>query len=488
MAKTWAEMTPQERWDHSARHGTDWHRNNPNPSGSITDFVNQQAGNITVTQPSEFLQALAGEDVVHNRLYTSDPALDPKSNYAETQQAAQNIQNAGFQGQDGDYFYNTGNPDLNQALYGNDVYRNMSYDNQGWEIPRHLQDNQAADIIEAVAGGILTAGLGGGGLFSAIGNIAQGGATVGNVGNVIYNLNDMYQDVTEDDPGPAPSITGGIFGDEFGVDFDGIIDAGPGLLGDIMNGGRYDQAILDIPGGGNPQQNTNGGGGQTSADDTAAEPAPRQTGGDTQPPGPGEDDPYIYNGQGELVQVNGDNRIAVPNPGRLVTGGVYTSDAEEYSRTDVDEDLQTDNIMTPYMDNLDDLLAPGYVQNTWNTPTGSVTVTQNPTQTPGVNLPGSQNGMSPDGDMWQPGEIPGGNTNTGGTGNGSGTGNGDGSGDGDGDGDGDGEGPNEIPGGSGLLAAGAGQSGELYPYSQISPSQAATLTGLIDYVAALRRG
>lgn len=450
-------------------------------------FVNEQAAGITVTEPNEFLQAMAGEDVVHNKLYTSDPALQPKSNYAETQQAAQNIQDSGFQGQQGDYYYNTGNPDLNAALYGNDIAVNMAYDNQGWEIPRNLQDNQAMDIAQAVATSLLTGGLTGGGLFNTIGQIAQGGATVANTSNVIYNLNEMYKDVTEDDaPAPPSSIAGGLFGDEFGVDFDSAV------LGQTITGpgGLYDLITVDRPAAPetSPPSNIEGGGGGSTGSDSTVQGAggvqlPRTEMGqrDTEER---LEDVYIYNGQGELVSVSGDDRISVPNPGRLTTGGVYTSDAEPVVRGE--QTAADSQIGSQEEQQLDDLLLPGWSSNTWNGTNGtSVTVTQNGSSTPGVNLPGSQNGMSPDGDMWQPGEI-----QTGGTGGGTGGGNGAGSGDGTGDGDGDGEGEGDGSGSStpNLLAGSGGDvdNGDLFPYTRIDPSRPATLAGLMDYVAALR--
>ncbi len=315
MSKTWAEMTDQERWDHSQRHGTDYHRNNPNPSADIISFVNDQVSNITVTQPSEFLQAMAGDDVVNNRLYTSDPALLPQSNYAETQTAAQNIQNSGFQGQDGDSFYNTGNPDLNEALYGSDVSQNLSYDGQGWEIPRHLEQNVGFDLAMALGQNLLLGGLSGGGLFNAIGGLSQAQTAAdiaGTAGNIIYNLNDINDEVRQGEPSRLPDTQGLLTG---GVNF---------IEFENPDGTSTRIPIQDQPAPAPQPVEEEGGGGQSTQSDAA----PRSTGGQ-QPPEAGEDQ-WIYNGQGELVEVGGEGRIDIPNPAGLVIGEVYTSDAEPY--------------------------------------------------------------------------------------------------------------------------------------------------------------
>ena len=441
MSKTWAEMTDQERWEHSQRHGTDWHRNNPNPSASLTDFVNQQADSITVTQPSDFLQAMAGEDVVENRLYTSDPALDPKSNYAETQAAAQNIQNSGFSGNDGSHYYNTGNPDLNAALYGDTVANNLSYDGSGWEIPRHLQDNQAVDIVQALAGTIATAGLTGGGLFGALGQVAQGGANAATVGDIIYNLNDIYQDVTEDDDQGPP---------DFAWQLPDISDQ----IGDVQ---------VQIPDFQTPDEG--GGGGDAGSPTDSGSQAPATT-PDTGGP---QSEPNDEMGEGELT-----------------TGGLINPWEGWDITTDPDFVYVEDDIYTGNDDESQD----GTL--------GSITITTNSGGSTGAapyfgtgiygesvadwaNGP-SQNGMGPDGTQAGAGS---GSGAGGGTGGGSGGGDGNGNGDGSGEGDGDGNGS-----GNTSQAANGGVSDaewtELFPYTKLTPAQKTRLLPHIDYIRSIR--
>lgn len=562
MAKTWAEMTDQERWDHSQRHGTAWHQNNPNPSAGLFDFVDQQAGNITVNQPSDFLQAMAGEDLVENRLYTSDPALMPTSNYAETQTAAQNIQNSGFQGQNGDAFYNTGNPDLNEALYGADVAVNLSYDGQGWEVPRHLQENQAVNIAQGLAGTILTGGLAGpltGLLTPTLGTIGGGaaaGAIAGAAGNVasgndwddnlltsaalgaapglfqagVNALPDSVIDTVADflpEPGlqaanptsnvimnfaqEPTSVVSSVFGND-GISLPGLIGAingatedgnrtnpygAPGQLGDIGSG--YDQAILDVPNGGSqtPVDEEGGGGSSTAPTDSTAQDSGSTSASGGAQSGLEEPYGYVYNGQQWVPVETEEDYLSLPTNavtsiganrpnqdqfGDVIGEGQYTSGEGETGNDTDDIDA---NFIPPDIYNQ----LPGLLVDGWSTTTSrddfgnSVAVTQNGGQLPGVNLPGSQNGMSPDGDQYQDGEVPTSNTNTGGTGNGTGSGNGSGSGDGDGDGDGDGNGQPSLFGGT---TGDDADSYDLFAMPLISPSRAANIGGMMDYVQALR--
>ena len=473
MSKSWAEMTDQERWDHSQRWDTDWHRNNPNPSGDVLDFVNQQAGNITVTQPSEYLQAMAGDDVVENRLYTSSPALDPKSNYSETQTAAQNIQNSGFTGIEGDYYYNTGNPSLNQALYGNDIYQNMSYNNQGWEIPRNLQDNQATDVIDSLAMAMITSGLGAGGLFGSLQSLgnAQSAAQIANAASdVIVNLSDMYNDVTEDDPEGPPDIAWQLpdVSDQLG-DFQVQIP---------------DFSLPNEGGGGEPA----GGGANSNSqiEDPSSEPSTQPeleeeegltTGG---PLDSGFDMPQevdnesqsgmefvfhngrwgVYGANGEFFPVENQERFP-PNPQEGDTTYEHGDAGQEQ------EDDWTPSITVTYgNDGQLSTGAPPY----WGTGIYGENATIGNSTGP------AYNGMGPDGTQ---------------AGAGTGTGAGGGSGSGNGDGDGDGDGDGNESGSGGGAGGGAGRVsdaewGELFPYTKLTPAQKTALLPHIDYIRSIR--
>ena len=435
MSKSWAEMTDQERWEHSQRWDTDWHRNNPNPSGDVLDFVNQQAGNITVTQPSEFLQAMAGDDVVENRLYTSSPALDPKSNYAETQTAAQNIQNSGANLVSGNQVYNTGNSALNEAIYGNDIANNLTWDNQGWETPRQFQTNQSFENAITLAGLILGGGIGGGAeklVTSALGDAFLGPA----IGQLASAGTSMVVKDEVGELGEAESLP------EIAWQLPDVSDQ----LGDLQ---------VQIPDFSLPNE---GGGG---------EPA----GGGANSNSQIEDPSFEPSAQPEFEE-----------EGELTTGGLINPWPDGWNQI-----LNPDGSEIPYEED-DVYIGDGTEQEDYipsSLPIINDTTTQwyNEDGTPYLGgMPGqtgstpAYNGMGPDGTQ---------------AGAGTGTGAGGGSGSGNGDGDGDGDGDGNESGSGGGAGGGAGRVsdaewGELFPYTKLTPAQKTALLPHIDYIRSIR--
>jgi hypothetical protein len=234
------------------------------------------------------------------------------------------------------------------------------------------------------------------------------------------------------------------------------------------------------------QPNEGGGGGGGSG--TAGGSTGGASGNGSATPGGGGGEPediWVWDGS-VLVNVETGATQQVQNPGRLEEGALYNQDAEPIGN-DASEDEES-GLVLGMPGGLGDWIIGGGIggavgQGVGDGAGGSgntggssgqggygVVVTPNPSPQPGVNTGGTQNGMGQDGQQ-----------NTGGTGTGTGDGNG-GSGSGEGN---DGSGGGTLPSGNGLFSGGGSDAGDLFGYTQIRPSKAAQLNGMIDYVMAL---
>lgn len=115
---------------------------------------------LSPLESNAFSQAMQGEDL---RGGSPFGYLDDAPTYsdAEIQRAAQQIRESGEPLVDGVNYFNTGIPQLNEALYGPDISVNLSYDGSGFETPRNLQSNSAFDLGMDVLGYGFGAALGG---------------------------------------------------------------------------------------------------------------------------------------------------------------------------------------------------------------------------------------------------------------------------------------------------------------------------------------
>jgi hypothetical protein len=488
-------MSEAERIAHSLKWGTDYAA-----SRGVTAAADIASGVQAIT-PSDAYTRQFGDDAVRGTGLRGEPTVSYKFN--EVQQAAQDIQSLGLPLQQGNKFYDTGNRQVNEALYGNDIALNLSSDGQaGYRTPKQYDVRFADYLGSAVKQGVQSAATSAltGGLFSSLSGLAgaapvaqaaEAGSTAAKVGQVVDALGTGYQvanlaqntyDDARDRPSDRPSIVGSVFGNEYGVDWDRVINpreaTGPG--------GLYDRVIVDQVTRPDLQPNEGGGGGSSSGstDGAGGVQLPRQN---PEELGTGEEeDVWIYNGTGELVNVYTDERRAVPNPDRLVVGATYNGDAEPIGEPTEEEERGFTLGGVTMDEAMADLSIPSVASDSWRP---SVTITQGDRPTPTVNLPGE--GQVVDrGDLLQRDDLTTGGTG-GGTGSGSGTGSGGGSGSGSGDGTGDGDGDGDVNNSgmqvAGNQAGGGGGGSDLFPYTRITPAQAAKLSGMMDYVAALRR-
>jgi hypothetical protein len=250
---------------------------------------------------------------------------------------------------------------------------------------------------------------------------------------------------------------------------------------------------------------TRGGGGGISAEDgPSSQQMNSGLGGMAgNPPelGEEEEDEWVWNGT-VLVNTSTGEKRSVPNPGRLVTGGTYTGDAELIEAPD---EAPVDDIPSSV---LGDFIDPSLVINI-------------PSSIPSMNGMGSSGGQ-----IGSSGGTTGGSSTAGGSGSGSsssgsssgsgftgglttgqppaesgsgtGAGSGSGSGSGAGSGTGSGSGTSSSPSqeqpstpstpiADSLFGSRGSESSDLFPYTVINPSRAANLGGLLDYVAAINQ-
>lgn len=186
-------------------------------------------------------QAYGGEDIRGGGTGYSGSGYygAPKDSYnvQEVQAAAQKIANSGQQLQDGNKFYDTGNPAINEALYGPDISRNLPGDGtSGFRTPRNLE----VGIGDYIKQGLIT------GITGAAGAAILGPA-LGALGGKISTA-----------AGPAQGIAGGTAAGTAANAVGGAIQSGAGLLGSGVaaggelgaNGGMNFAAAAGTPYGG----------------------------------------------------------------------------------------------------------------------------------------------------------------------------------------------------------------------------------------------
>lgn len=142
------------------------------------------------TNPQDNPLLHIGDDNVRGGgTYLSDVVAQPKYKANEVQALADIIRNSGLQLQDGNTVYTTSNPAVNEALYGPDISRNISYANPGFQTPRQFQSDGLGGAIRdglfdfvgaaigaaipGAAGAVLGDGLLGNVIGSALGNAAD---------------------------------------------------------------------------------------------------------------------------------------------------------------------------------------------------------------------------------------------------------------------------------------------------------------------------
>ena len=469
---------------------------------SIQDIVN----GVTALPSNPGFEMQFGDDSVKgsgNLRGTPQPTY----NRVEIQQAAAAIRATGQRLQEGNKFYDTGNPELNKELYGPDISRNLAGGDPGFRTPRQF-DTDFGDYLGSFTKNLvkqiaLSAATGGAGLFNTVGAIGQGAQGIrsaAEAANTIYNLStDTVGDAERRAPRDNSSITNTIFGNEFG-DFGPIFDArGPGGLLDMVTVDRPAAPSMNPNPGGSPGSPANEGsaGGQPGgplSESTGPAPPELLPGGSGDQAMGEEEDRWIWDGTVLVSESTGERR-QVPNPSRLEVGRVYNGDAEPIG-DDPMEDLyagigglteedETNALVNPILGAIPTMNGMG--AGGTQAGAGGLGGSQVGNQTGQFPSPGAQAGIIGNQTGMQPG-IPAMNgMGPDGTQAGAGSGSGVGTGSGSGNGSGDGSGMQNALAQSGFGGiAGGGGSSDLFPYSQIAPSQAAELRGLMDYVASLR--
>lgn len=439
--------------------------------------VDQIASNVSALPKSQAYvdQSYGGEDIRGNDTSGAYYGAPQDSyNVQDVQRAAQAIANSGQQLVQGNKVYDTGNRAVNEALYGPDIANNIGTDGTtGFRTPRQY-DVGPGDYIKAGLEGVIQSYI-----FSAI-----GAPLIGKAGDALANtilppdpyfanlaaqageLGSNAGEIVNTGSGirAAATIVGGIFG----ADYD-IPEIRPRDI--TGSGGLYDMAILDRVSGPQLEDDTNNGGGG------GGEPAPRPTeGGLDRGPGPTGGGEVVSNDlPPEQIEPNHEERKDVvwtnQNP-----DGSWVAGNEMGEVWEIDPPAQQEDLVygvNDLEDNLEDIYDPSAVFGS-----------NDPNIDPRTGEPYVDYTAVPDNGGLSTGGV---GTGSAGQGTGSnGTGNGtDGTGDGDG-GDGSGEG-NGVPGMSqGVANTTVGGNSGQFAYSTINPSQAAQLTGMIDYVAALR--
>lgn len=117
---------------------------------SLKDIEEAVAGLSPIQQSQAFLDQV-GDDIRGDRdkVYTSD--VQQRYNYSEVQALADQIARSGLQLQDGNKFYDTGNAQVNEALYGRDISRNLGTDGTaGFRTPRQFDPNYVGEAFAAI--------------------------------------------------------------------------------------------------------------------------------------------------------------------------------------------------------------------------------------------------------------------------------------------------------------------------------------------------
>lgn len=374
-----------------------------------------------------------------------------KYNYNEVQQAADAIRASGQELQQGNKFYDTGNPAVNEALYGADIANNLGTDGTtGFRTPRQydtdIGDYIAAGLKTGIEGAIRTAVTGGGGLFGSLGQIAEGGLASVNLGQVVRQGTEFVNDIKDDAEQEAPDIAWQL---------PDVTD----VLGDV----QVQVPDFQLP-------NEGGGGGGEESEAQTSDPVLSDGGGQDIPELGEQIDPnHAERDDGQWIHQNPD--------GTWVAGNEMGEVWEIPAPNEGENDLVLGGLGDLTQGNVSEVIDP-----TWEP---SVSVTQGESSTPGVNLPGAGNAVT--GNVLQGGDLSNGGSNGTGSGtSGNGTGaNGTGNGN---NGDGNGEGSGSDTPISDSLFASESEFGDLFPYTAINPVRAANLGGLMDYVAALRGG
>lgn len=222
---------------------------------NVTDII---GGLQALPQSQAYVdQSYGGEDIRGGAQGAYYGQAQDSYNVQDIQAAADAIRASGQPLTQGNKVYDTGNPALNEALYGPDISRNIPGDGtQGFITPRQFDPNYVGEffaaIPEAVAtfygGQVLGAGLGnladgllgGSGVAGATtGNAAQAQAVIDNaISNPIFNAvqefggqaldaydtygaaagigNNVYNDVMDN-----PAVQGGLNGMIVGTDING---------------------------------------------------------------------------------------------------------------------------------------------------------------------------------------------------------------------------------------------------------------------------
>lgn len=119
---------------------------------SLSDIEAAVSGLSPIQQSQAFLDQV-GDDIRgdQDKVYTSDPRAQQKYSYAEVQALADQIANSGIQLQKDNKFYDTGNSQVNEALYGPDISRNLSGDGTaGFRTPRQFDPNYVGEALAAI--------------------------------------------------------------------------------------------------------------------------------------------------------------------------------------------------------------------------------------------------------------------------------------------------------------------------------------------------
>lgn len=375
------------------------------------------AASVQALPTNESFQALAFDDVVHNRMYTSDEKFLDDYSYAEVQDAAKQIQNSGLPLVDGVSYFNTGNPEINEALYGPTISKNLSYNKTGYETPRNLEQDDLFDALKAAPLAIATGAIAGG-LFNAIPGLIPNQGITGLAGssaatsaaNTAATIGQFAAGAApsvlspSDGPGTAAQVAQSVFGgvtgvgqsnesiihgggplsggaqvdfengtinDYLGVSLPGPIDTGPLILQNILSG------ILDATTNSSPSASTSGG--SSSSGTSGGSSGSGESGGGEEEeggltlgglPGVSFPSPQPSNLVGQMFpEIAGTNTGSdTPTPAPIAPPGA-------------DAELSSGQILNP-----PELGPPDAGFNP------SITITQNPSPLPGFN-PGPRSGL-----------------------------------------------------------------------------------------------
>lgn len=249
-------------------------------------------------------QAYGGEDIrgsgtsAPNGSYYGAP--QDSYNVQEIQAAADALRASGQPLTQGNKVYDTGIPQLNEALYGPDISRNISGDGtQGFRTPRQFDPNYAAEFFAAIpesvatfyGGQILGAGLGKlvngmlGGASATTGNAAQAQAVIDNaITNPIFNVATEYGGQAldaYDTYGAAANVLNSAYQEADNPYSQGGLNGM--IVGTDVNGQPIFIPDQELSGGSVTPTEESGGGGADSNDTAAAEASQAPSESSTQP-------------------------------------------------------------------------------------------------------------------------------------------------------------------------------------------------------------